>query len=99
MSAESLAPENHGDACNQADGHAAGGTDPNLCAPFTRGAGGQLNPPKNFLQNLAQITTDGEDIKATWLSAPTRAGHFSVAVQATRVNKYEAVDTLSPAAE
>jgi len=73
---------------------AAGGLDPALCAPFTRGAGGQLNPPKNFLQNLAQITTDGEDIKANWASVPTRAGHFSASVQATRVNKYEAVDTL-----
>ena len=47
-----------------------GGTDPALCAPFTRGAGSQLNPPQNFLQNLADITTNGEDIKVNWLSEP-----------------------------
>ena len=72
----------------------AGGTDPGLCAPFTRGAGGQLNPPKNFLANLANINTDGEDIKFNWFSEPTRAGHFSASVQATRVNNYKAVDVL-----
>jgi iron complex outermembrane receptor protein len=71
-----------------------GGTDPGLCAPFTRGAGSQLNPPKNFLQNLAQITTDGEDIKVNWSSAPLSVGRFSLAVQATRVNAYKAVDVL-----
>jgi len=73
---------------------AAGGLDPNLCAPFTRGAGGQLNPPQNFLQNLAQITTDGEDIKFNWASEPLKYGHFSAAAQATRVNEYKVVDTL-----
>jgi iron complex outermembrane receptor protein len=73
---------------------AAGGLDPHLCAPFTRGAGSQLNPPKNFLQNLAQITTDGVDVKANWLSEPFSFGHFSAAVQATKVIKYEQVDEL-----
>jgi iron complex outermembrane receptor protein len=78
---------------------AAGGTDPALCAPFTRGAGAQLNPPKNFLQNLANITTSGEDFKATWLSAPLSFGHLSAAMQATRVNDYKAVDTLGLVAQ
>ena len=72
----------------------AGGTDPTLCAPFTRGAGGQLNPPKNFLQNLAQITTSGVDLKANWFSEPFSFGRFTAALQATRVNDYEAKDTL-----
>jgi iron complex outermembrane receptor protein len=78
---------------------AAGGLDPALCAPFTRGAGAQLNPPKNFLQNLADITTDGADIKFTWLSEQTRYGHFSAAVQATRVISYKAVDALGLVAQ
>ncbi len=78
---------------------AAGGTDPNLCGPFTRGAGSQLNPPKNFLQNLADITTSGIDLKANWLSEPFSFGHLSAAVQATRVNDYKAVDTLGLVAQ
>jgi len=57
----------------------AGGVDPALCAPFTRGAGSQPKPPQNFLQNLANITTSGEDFKGTWLSAPLSFGHLSVA--------------------
>lgn len=78
---------------------AAGGLDPNLCAPFTRGAGGQLTPPKNFLQNLADITTDGVDIKINWLSEPLSIGHFSAAVQATSVDSYKAVDALGLVAQ
>jgi iron complex outermembrane recepter protein len=78
---------------------AAGGTDPALCAPFTRGAGSQLTPPKNFLQNLANITTSGEDFKATWLSGPLSFGHLRAALQATRVNDYKAVDTLGLVAQ
>jgi iron complex outermembrane recepter protein len=78
---------------------AAGGTDPNLCAPFTRGAGSQLNPPKNFLANLAQITTSGVDFKANWLSEPLSFGHLSAALQATHVNDYKAVDQLGLVAQ
>jgi len=78
---------------------AAGGLDPKLCAPFTRGAGSQLNPPKNFLQNLAEIKTDGVDVKVNWLSEQTSIGHFSAALQATRVLKYEAVDALGLVAQ
>jgi iron complex outermembrane receptor protein len=66
---------------------------------FTRGAGGQLNPPKNFLQNLAQITTSGVDLKANWLSEQFSIGHFTAAVQATRVNDYQAKDTLGLVAQ
>ncbi|MBV9061498.1 MAG: TonB-dependent receptor, partial [Alphaproteobacteria bacterium] len=76
-----------------------GGTDPLLCGPFSRGAGSQLNPPKNFLQNLANITTSGVDLKLTWLSEPLSFGHLSAAVQATRVINYEAVDTLGLVAQ
>ncbi len=78
---------------------AAGGTDPSLCAPFTRGAGSQLNPPKNFLLNLAQITTSGLDLKANWLSEPLSFGHLSAGLQATRVNDYKAKDTLGLVAQ
>jgi iron complex outermembrane receptor protein len=76
-----------------------GGTDPNTCAPFTRQASGNLNPPQNFLQNLGQITTDGEDLKFNWNSEQTPIGHFSTSVITTRVNKYEAVDTLGNVAQ
>ncbi len=73
---------------------AAGGTDLNLCAPFSRISSGDLRPPKNFLQNLARITTSGVDLKANWLSEPLSFGHLAAAVQATRVNDYKAEDIL-----
>ncbi|HUI62159.1 MAG TPA: TonB-dependent receptor, partial [Steroidobacteraceae bacterium] len=76
-----------------------GGTDPLLCAPFSRGAGSQLNPPKNFLQNLADITTSGVDVKANWRSEPMPIGHLTAALQATRVNDYKAEDTLGLVAQ
>jgi iron complex outermembrane receptor protein len=78
---------------------AAGGTDPNLCSPFSRAPGGNLRPPQNFLANLGQITTDGEDLKFSWLSQPLPFGHLSTSVVTTRVNKYEAVDTLGNVAQ
>ncbi len=78
---------------------ARGGTDPNTCAAFTRQAGGNLNPPQNFLQNLADITTSGEDVKFTWRSKPTAIGHFSTSVLTTRVNKYQQVDALGNVAQ
>ena len=78
---------------------AAGGTDPNLCAPFTRISSHDLNPPKNFLQNLALITTSGVDFKAVWLSEPLSFGHLSAALQATRVNDYKAQDILGLVAQ
>jgi len=76
-----------------------GGTSPTLCAPFTRMPGGNLNPPQNFLQNLAQITTDGEDIKVNWASEPLSFGHLTAALQATHVNAYKAVDALGIVAQ
>ena len=78
---------------------AAGGTDPTLCQPFTRGAGGQLNPPQNFLSNLGHITTDGEDLKLNWSSEATPIGHFSAGVQTTRVNSYKSTDVLGIVAQ
>jgi iron complex outermembrane receptor protein len=78
---------------------AAGGTDPALCAPFTRGAGGQLNPPQNFLANLGHITTDGEDAKLSWDSEMTPIGRFSLGTQATRVNSYKSIDSLGLVAQ
>ncbi|MDE2053044.1 MAG: TonB-dependent receptor, partial [Gammaproteobacteria bacterium] len=73
---------------------AAGGTNPTLCSGFTRGAGGNLNPPDNFLENLGEITTDGEDIKLNWGSSPLPFGNLSLSVMLTRVNGYKAVDSL-----
>jgi iron complex outermembrane receptor protein len=76
-----------------------GGTNPALCAPFTRMPGGNLNPPQNFLANLAQITTDGEDIKITWASEALSFGHLTAALQATHVSNYKAVDALGLVAQ
>ncbi len=78
---------------------AAGGTDPTLCSGFTRGAGGNLNPPKNFLENLGEITTDGEDLKLNWMSEQLSIGRFSASLMATRVNGYKAVDSLGNVAQ
>jgi iron complex outermembrane receptor protein len=78
---------------------AGGGTDPNTCAPFTRMPGGNLNPPQNFLQNLADITTDGEDLKFNWHSVNTDFGHFSTSVITTRVNNFKQVDALGNVAQ
>ena len=78
---------------------AAGGTNPTLCGPFSRIASGDLRPPQNFLENLAQITTSGVDLKASWSSQPLSIGHLSAALQATRVNDYRAEDTLGLVAQ
>jgi iron complex outermembrane receptor protein len=69
-----------------------GGTDPTLCAPFTRGAGFNLNPPQNFLDNLGRITTDGLDVKANWTSPDWSFGRLTASLQATRVFSYREVD-------
>ncbi|WP_332662442.1 TonB-dependent receptor domain-containing protein, partial [Aeromicrobium sp.] len=71
---------------------AAGGTDAALCSPFTRGAGGNLNPPNNFLSNLGQIETDGVDLKVNWLSPEWSWGTLNASLQTTYINDYEAVD-------
>jgi iron complex outermembrane receptor protein len=57
-----------------------------------RQASGNLNPLKNFLDNLGEITANGFDAKVEWLSSQGRLGHFSASLQATVVNNYEAVD-------
>ena len=70
----------------------AGGTDPTLCSPFSRGAGSNLNPPNNFLDNLGHIKTDGADFKVNWLGPEWGWGHMTASLQSTWVNDYEAVD-------
>lgn len=71
---------------------ASGGVDPTLCAPFTRMAGGNLNPPKNFLQNFGVIETAGVDLKVDWTGAATKWGRPTASLQATEVTQYKAVD-------
>lgn len=70
----------------------AGGTDPVLCAPFSRHPSGNLNPPNNFLDNFATIETDGVDFKLTWASHDFDWGRLRAAMQTTYVNDYEAID-------
>ena len=62
------------------------------CAGFTRGAGGNLNPPTDFLANLGTITTNGIDLKANWVGPQTDWGQFNAGVQSTRTIGYRAVD-------
>jgi iron complex outermembrane recepter protein len=78
---------------------ASGGVDPTLCSGFTRAPGGNLNPPKNFLANLGEITTDGEDLKINWLLRASSIGRFSAAAQLTMVNSYKAVDASGNVAQ
>ncbi len=73
---------------------AAGGTDAELCAPFSRIGSGDLRPPENFLENLGSIKTDGVDFKVDWRSNEWSWGTLSAGLQATRVLEYSAVDTL-----
>jgi iron complex outermembrane receptor protein len=71
---------------------AAGGTDPTLCSPFTRGAGGNLNPPNNFLDNLGSIKTNGVDLKIDWKGNEMSWGSLNAGLQTTYTKKFEAVD-------
>ena len=71
---------------------AAGGTDAQLCSPFTRGPSGNLSPPKNFLQNFGEITTGGVDMKIDWIGVSLPWGRPSVSIQSTYVDSYKAVD-------
>jgi len=73
---------------------AAGGTDAELCAPFSRIGSGDLRPPENFLENLGSIKTDGVDFKVDWRSNEWSWGTLSAGLQATEVLEYSAVDTL-----
>jgi len=71
---------------------AAGGTDATLCSPFTRGAGGNLNPPNNFLDNLGSIKTNGVDLKIDWKGNEMSWGSLNAGLQTTYTNKFEAID-------
>jgi iron complex outermembrane receptor protein len=71
---------------------AAGGTDAALCFPFTRGPSGNLNPPKNFLQNFGEITTAGVDLKIDWTGSATPLGQPFLSIQSTYVDSYKAID-------
>jgi iron complex outermembrane recepter protein len=71
---------------------AAGGTEAPLCTPFSRQASGNLNPPKNFLQNFGEIETSGVDLKIDWAGARTPWGQPTAALQSTYVTSYKAVD-------
>jgi iron complex outermembrane receptor protein len=69
-----------------------GGVGTPSCAPFSRQPSGNLNPPENFLDNLATIETDGVDIKANWTGPEWSWGRLTAGLQSTYVNDYEAVD-------
>ena len=71
---------------------AAGGLDPRLCSPFSRGPSGNLNPPNNFLDNLGEIETDGIDFKVNWVSPEMDWGVLTAALQGTYVRDYRAID-------
>ncbi|MGO4222249.1 TonB-dependent receptor [Lysobacter sp. TAF61] len=69
-----------------------GGVNTVNCTAFSRGAGGNLNPPNNFLDNLGSIKTDGVDIKANWAGPEWSWGRLNASMQSTYVNDYEAID-------
>jgi iron complex outermembrane receptor protein len=69
-----------------------GGVGTPSCAPFSRQPSGNLNPPENFLDNLATIETDGVDIKVNWIGPEWSWGRLTAGLQSTYVNDYEAVD-------
>ncbi len=70
----------------------SGGLSGAACSGFTRGAGGNLNPPTDFLANLGTITTSGIDLKGNWVGPLKDWGQFNAGVQATRTINYRAVD-------
>ncbi|TZF89707.1 TonB-dependent receptor plug domain-containing protein [Cognatilysobacter lacus] len=63
------------------------------CSGFTRGAGGNLNPPTDFLSNLGTITTSGVDVKVNWASRPMDWGQLTASLQSTHTIGFSAVDT------
>jgi iron complex outermembrane recepter protein len=69
------------------------------CAPFSRQAGGNLNPPQNFLQNLGEITTSGLDLKTDWTGTKHDWGRLTGSLQATEVIDYKAVDAAGNVAQ
>ncbi len=73
---------------------AAGGVGSPTCAPFSRQPTGNLNPPKNFLQNFGSIETSGIDGKLDWVGSRHAWGNLTASLQATYVIDYKAVDNL-----
>lgn len=78
---------------------ASGGLGGANCAPFSRQAGGNLNPPQNFLQNLGEITTSGVDAKLDWTGTRHGWGRLTASLQATDVITYKAVDAVGNVAQ
>ena len=62
------------------------------CSGFTRGAGGNLNPPTDFLANLGTIKTSGIDFKANWVGLAQDWGQLSASLQSTHTIDYSEVD-------
>jgi iron complex outermembrane receptor protein len=62
------------------------------CSGFTRGAGGNLNPPTDFLANLGTIKTSGIDFKANWVGLAQDWGQLSASLQSTHTINYSEVD-------
>jgi len=62
------------------------------CAPFSRQPTGNLNPPRNFLQNFGSVETGGVDLKLDWIGARYSWGRLTASVQATVVTSYKAID-------
>jgi iron complex outermembrane recepter protein len=71
-----------------------GGVSSLYCAPFTRRVTGDLNPPRNLLQNFGSIETGGVDTKLDWVGKRNSWGRLNASVQATLVSNYKAVDNL-----
>ncbi len=71
---------------------AAGGTGSILCQPFSRQPSGNLNPPKNFLQNFGEIQTGGVDVKVDWSGTSNPWGRLAASLQLTYVSSYKAID-------
>jgi iron complex outermembrane receptor protein len=62
------------------------------CSGFTRGAGGNLNPPTDFLANLGTIKTSGIDFKANWTGLAQDWGQLHASLQSTHTINYSEVD-------
>src|SRR5205807_808684 len=73
---------------------AQGGVGGPICAPFKRQSNGNLNPPRNLLQNFGEIQTGGIDAKIDWVGKRYSWGRLTAALQATDVTQYKAVDSL-----
>jgi iron complex outermembrane receptor protein len=71
---------------------ASGGVGSLFCTPFSRQPSGNLNPPKNFLQNFGEIQTGGVDVKLDWVGKLQNWGRLTASLQSTYVGSYKAVD-------